>query len=358
MAQGQGELVSEGLLARVARSADVYPQSLDLVRGLILLIQLEQDAFRKASFLDDRVLTPGVQGAWFRIGQLLELPIAESPQRPLHFIFHTGHVGSTLVSRLLDECAGVLALREPAPLRSLADAFDVLECPESLLSPTQFDALIDLFVRLWRRGFAQTRSVIVKATSHAGRMAVPLLSRTATARAIYLNVRAETYLTTLLAGDNSLIDLRGHAVGRMRRLQVRCTEPLAPLHSMSSGELAAMSWLSETWSQQQAIEQLGSRVRAVDFESFLGAICEQMALILTHFDLSFGESDISRLAHSEVLTQYSKAPDNEYSPRLRAEILADSRRHNMAEIRRGRAWLESLAARNVHVAALVSGGGI
>ena len=36
------------------------------------------------------------------------------------WIFHIGHVGSTLVSRLLGELAGVLAIREPRLLRDLA----------------------------------------------------------------------------------------------------------------------------------------------------------------------------------------------------------------------------------------------
>ena len=58
--------------------------------------------------------------------------VAYSDERAVHFIFHTGHVGSTLVSRLLDETGDVLSLREPLPLRTLADAMDVLTLPESL----------------------------------------------------------------------------------------------------------------------------------------------------------------------------------------------------------------------------------
>ena len=44
-------------------------------------------------------------------------PTAEAPAQPPHFIFHLGHVASTLLARSLDEVRGTLVLREPALLR-------------------------------------------------------------------------------------------------------------------------------------------------------------------------------------------------------------------------------------------------
>ncbi len=150
--------------------------------------------------------------------------------RPLHFILHTGHVGSTLLSRLLDTTGSVLSLREPLPLRTLAEAHDVLGQPESLLSEPQFELVLDTFVRLWSRGYTATRCVVLKATSAAARVAPVLLRRNAASRAVYLNLRAEPYLATLLAGPNSPVDLRGHGAERMRRLRTRIGTPLGPLH--------------------------------------------------------------------------------------------------------------------------------
>ena len=50
------------------------------------------------------------------------------------------------MSRLLDEIDGVLPLREPLPLRTLADAHDVLHQQESLLSEARFDGDLALFM--------------------------------------------------------------------------------------------------------------------------------------------------------------------------------------------------------------------
>src|SRR4029079_6763913 len=142
------------------------------------------------------------------------------------------HVGSTLVSRLLDASGAVLSLREPLPLRTLAEASESLGLEESLLSEGQCEQLLDTFARLWCRGYPATRCVIVKATSATARLAPWLLGGRPTSRACYLNVRAEPYLATLLAGANSAADLRGHGAERMRRLRRSFATPLPPLHAL------------------------------------------------------------------------------------------------------------------------------
>ena len=220
--------------------------------GVILLIQFGEDAYRSSSFLDDRILGPATRGAWVRWSGSLgrSTPGSLTGPRPLHFIFHTGHVGSTLVSRLLDETGQVLSLREPLPLRTLAEAHDVLHAPESLLGPQQFERLLETLLRLWRRGYAATRAVVIKATSSAARLAPVLLERSAESRAIYLNLRAEPALATLLAGRIAHRPARTWgraaeaAIGTHRR-------GIAPLYTLSPGELAAMSWLAESMTRHE-----------------------------------------------------------------------------------------------------------
>ena len=56
--------MTEALLSGLAASPDVYVQKIDLARGAVLLVQLNENAYRAASFLDDRILTPGLKGAW------------------------------------------------------------------------------------------------------------------------------------------------------------------------------------------------------------------------------------------------------------------------------------------------------
>jgi hypothetical protein len=324
-------------------SPDAYPQSIDLIRGLVLVIRLDADAYRAASFLDERILGPSTQGAWLPGRVVTEAARRAANLRPLHFIFHTGHVGSTLLSRLLDETGAVLPIREPLPLRTLADARDVLGAPESLLSEPQFDSLLDMTLRLWSRGYDSTRAVVVKATSSASRVAARLLQARPHARAVYLNLRAEPYLATLLGGANSASDLRGHGPGRMRRLLARGAIEPAPLHALSPGELAALGWLVESLSQQEAVEDCPGRVLSLDFDAFLADVGDNMERVTKHLDLPVDERFLSSFARSPVLGRYSKAPEQPFDPAERLARLAQSRRDNRDEIARGMTWLEKMA---------------
>jgi len=348
--------IADTLVARIPASPDVYPQNIDLVRQAVLLVLLDEPAYRAASFLDDRILSSAMKGAWVSLSRVAGAAERASRQLPLHFIFHTGHVGSTLASRLLDETGGVLGVREPFALRVLADAHDVLGRADSLLSDAEFDATLSTLLRLWSRGYATTRTVVVKATSSAGRMAAPILGRSERAKAIYMNVRAEPYLATLLAGANSPLDLRGHAAERTRRLQKFGAAGLPPLHALAIGELAAMSWLAETATQRDAMRRFADRIVAVDFDQMLSSIEPTLARILGHFDLPHDAARVSALARSAVMTRYSKAPQYEYTPGVRAEVLRDSRRDNRAEIGKGMAWLEARARADDALASIVNAG--
>ncbi len=349
--------IGDELWAMLPVSADAYPQKLDLIRGLVLVIRFDANAYRAASFLDDRILAPSTQGAWLSLARASEAANRIADQRPLQFIFHTGHVGSTLVSRLLDETGIVLPLREPLPLRSLADAYDVLGKPESLLGESQFAAVLEMTLRLWARGYPQTSAVVVKATSSAGRMASGLLKARPQSRAICLNLGAEPYLATLLSGRNSAEDLRGHGPGRIRRLQARCTLPVGPLHDLSLGELAALGWLVETDSQQDAMRRFPDRVLAIDFDAFLADVTGFLSRILAHFGLQPDDRYLAGIGASPVLQRYSKAPERPFAADDRRLLLRESRRHNAAEISRGMAWLERMARSEQSLAGVLAGGG-
>ena len=344
MATSKTGSTAHDLVAALPDSPSSYPQKLDLVRGTVLLVGFDEEAYRAASFLDDRVLGPSTQGVWLALDRAVAAAQRGACARPLHYILHTGHVGSTLVSRLLDTTGTVLPLREPLPLRTLAEASDALGQQDSLLDESRFERVFDAFVALWRRGYPSTRSVVLKATSAAARLAPRMLGRDPGARAICLNLRAEPYLATLLAGPNSTLDLRGHGPERMRRLLRRLgPERLPFLHTLSPGELAAMSWLAETLTQHDALALAPDRVLAVDFDALLGDVSGSMARIAAHLQVQAPPHWAEGLASNPALTRYSKSPEHEYSPALRAQVLEQARREHAVELRRGIEWLAALA---------------
>lgn len=339
-------------LAQLGADATLFAQKLDLLQQTMLLVRMSPEAYRAASFLDDRLLTREITGGWAHQRDVAQR-LAGAAAKPIHFIFHAGHVGSTLVSRLLDETGRVHPLREPQTLRQLAEAHDSAGEPHSLLSTADFESWLDTQIALWRRGFAGADMVILKATSSAARLGPTLLARLPEARAIYLTLAPEPYLATLLAGANSLLDLRGMGGERVRRLTRRLGEAPGALHAMSLGELAAMTWLAERLTQDALTEAHGARVQVHDFGALLDDARGKMAAIAGHFGLAAPGDFFARLPESPVMTRYSKATEHPYSPALRLQVLAEARARHGAEIHRGLAWLERLARAHGEVAGVL-----
>lgn len=328
----------------------IFPQNLDFAREAILFLRLDRQALASASFLDDRILTPQSQGRWVRFAELAPWMEGAAPQRPLHFIFHAGHVGSTLVSRLLDE-TGALGLREPLALRVVAEEMDKASEPSRRLP---LETLLRWFTTLWSRGFPDTNAVVLKATSSAQRLAPVLLRHAPNARAVAMNLKAEPYLATLLAGENSHIDLNGHGPERHQRLARLASAAPAPLSAMSLGEIAALTWLVETLTQAQAKQTFGERILMLDFDAFLSDPAASMGAICAHFGIDAPASFFESVPKSPVLQHYSKAPEHAYTPALRAQILAQSRSTNAGEISKGMSWLDAFATHSPAAAAVLS----
>ena len=153
----------------------------------------------------------------------VEAAVAGELRTDARWIFHIGHVGSTLVSRLLGEIDGVLAVREPRLLRDLA------------LSPPEVRAALSSppVPKLMSRTFAADEIACVKATSFASEIAPELVPPGE--RALFMYARPRNYIASILAGENSLkelhalADYRAAAAGsaRHRLARHRATTPSA-----------------------------------------------------------------------------------------------------------------------------------
>src|SRR4051812_7861612 len=82
----------------IARDACWLAQAVDPTAGTVRLVAMNREAYRAASFLDDRMLQTPMDA------QIVPWPLIEEAtsgelRRDARWIFHIGHVGSTLVSR-------------------------------------------------------------------------------------------------------------------------------------------------------------------------------------------------------------------------------------------------------------------
>lgn len=326
-----------GLLHNLRTDARVYPHQLDLLNDTVLLVRLGESELREHSFLDQRVLKQGMSYEWTGWGQFAAVAGAIPAKLPA-YIFHIGHCGSTLLSRLVSAATGTPALREPLPLRSIA--FDQSDGAAALLSADDRQARLGIFERVWARGAAQT---VVKATSMCTNV-MDLVD--AGAAMVFVYQLVEVHLAVVLAGENKLQDLRGFAQNRYRRLQAFDVD-MAPLAELSVGELAALSWLAEVVSASSALRQ--RQVVTLEFDRFLEHPADSLAAVCEGLGMNVTLDACRTAVNGPIMRRYSKAPEHEYGPELRRDIIADSRRRNDSAIREGLAWIQRAAATSTAV---------
>ena len=306
------------------------------------LVRLDEAAYRAASFLDQRLLGAGYEQSVCGVAVLDAAAAALAP-RP-HYVFHTGHVGSTLISRLIGAQPGFFALREPALLRGLA---------QSAAGGTglSLDTALALLARTWR----PDERAVVKVTSFVSELAEPMLARHGGSAAIFMFVGPLSFLRGILAGPNSRAETRQLAAPRLQRLTRRLgeTEWRAELHS--EGETIAMSWLCEMTALYQAAARYRQQVFWVNFDAFLREPRAGLEAIFRFLGVAAPANDIQALAAGPLMHQYSKAPEHAYDAELRRSVLLSADAEHGAEIRRGIDWLRKVAMRHRLIEAVLDG---
>ena len=209
-------------------------QAVDPRAGLVRLVEMTAGEYRNASFLDDRMFERP------RISHLLpweevSASVPADARRDARWIFHIGHVGSTLIARLLGELDSVLSVREPRALRDL-----------TFFPPDVRGRFVPTLQALFSRTFTPEQASLLKATSFVSEIAAELLS--ADGRALHLYATPRSYISGILAGENSRKELAGMASMRAQRLASRDLR-LPP--ARSEADLAATAWACEMTSLEQ-----------------------------------------------------------------------------------------------------------
>jgi hypothetical protein len=288
------------------------------------------------------VLKQTTKGSWVPWQSITDIFNPEPEGTPASFIFHVGHCGSTLLSRLLAFADHTQSLREPLPLRTLAQDLADADDGRSFLTRRDRQLRLNLLSKMWCRGASHT---VIKATSICTGLLSQLNLITPGAKSVFIYNRPETHIATLLAGQNALLDLKGFAQLRLQRLQ-NISGLDIQLNQLSIGQLAALSWLSETTSAVSAIKNAPENITQLEFELLLLDPADTLKNVLDHLNIPANSETIEKAVNSPVLQTYSKAPEHKYNAKTRAAILNDSRAKFQQEIRDALAWLEKLAGQS------------
>jgi hypothetical protein len=330
------------LAQNLKRSPEVYPHTLDIGQDQVLFVQMLEPDFAKSPFLDQRAIAPTAKGQWSQLSNVREAVAEAALPEQLGFIFHTGHVGSTLISRLI-QGEQIFSLREPTPFRVLSQVKAELPAPESLLTPMEYQRDLDLFLKLWSRTWRPEQLTVVKATSYASECAEDVVGRDGCVAALMLYATPEAYTAGILGGPNSRIEAKILSPGRLRRLHQRLGTDVWRLHAMSEGERIAMGWACEMMAMLAGSTGHEDKVQWLDFDRFLQAPEQGLGVVFDVFGVQASPTEIQALVNGPIMDQYSKAPEHQYDAALRHDVLEQSRRANSREISDALAWLEASA---------------
>lgn len=328
------------------------PYKLDLVARRVLWLRFDAARRRDAAFLDERAIVADDAGGWSPLDALVAF--AHSDAARADAIFHIGHCGSTLLSRLLESWPGVQALREPLPLRAIAEAWPTRHGPLARLSADELDAALQALWRAWSRPLPPATRTVIKATSSCNALAAPLLDAQPSMRAVLLDVALRPYLAALLKSPAATLDAAVAAPGRLASLIDAGVGDGLRLHALSPPQQCAMGWVAERLRFARLAEgAVGDRVLRVDFDALLDAPRDVLARIASH--LSLPTDGVDAAVAAPAWGRYAKAQDHGYGRDDRAHDLALSLARHAPEVEAGERWVADFLARHPAVAAAVRG---
>lgn len=338
------------LVRRLAAGPAHFPNSLDLATDRLLLIETTEAELAAASFLDQRLIGAQTRGSWVAMRDIVATA-DRAARDDAQYIFHIGHVGSTLVSRLLGLVPDILSLREPLVLRGLAELLGKRDQVDMPWPPESIDARVAILRRLLARTFRPEQRAIIKATSFTSEIAPMLLAPEA--RALFLYTSPESYMQTILGGEASRQELAMLTGPRLLRLARRLDPMPYRAWSLDEGERVALAWTTEMLSLAAAADRMTSgSVMWLDFDAFLVNPAAALTRIAAHFGLALSPADAARIADDPITQRYSKAPEHAYTADLRRQVKAQAAQEHRDALARGMAWLDSLTRSNTDVARL------
>lgn len=332
-------------LEHLIDTPELFLRDVDPLRRRATLAPMTEDSYRASSFLDTRIQRAADRELAVPLDTLLRLvSVRGSPRKDIDYVFHVGHCGSSLVSRLLGELPEFLALREPPLLMGLARSHRRLGEAGFPISRASWDELLELSLVMLGRVWRPAQRALIKPSSHANSL-IPLLMRfTGNERALLLHVDLETYLATMLrpgvrretrlfARDFRLRDFAGLANGAA----------MAP-GDPSDPQLAAMNWLLQAREFAIALDDtaLDGRLLPVNFDTFLAAPEATLATICRFLRVAPSQDLLRAVLAGPAATRHAKSPSIGYDGNQRGRELDAARARHADEISAGMDWARSV----------------
>ncbi len=336
---------SDPRLERLTLTPELFLKDFNPDRDLAILSPMTEASYRQSIFMDDRLVRSGARDLALSLNALGRLwQRSSSPARPVHYIGHMGHCGSTLLSRLLGELPGFHCLREPPVLVGLSRSLRRIDTPGFPLDGFQWGQLLELTALMMQRTWRPTDVTVVKPTSAVGNLLPALMNRTGEERSVLLYVHLEDWLPLMLRPE----------VRRETRLFARDVR-LADFHEAAGdamespdtpGALAAMTWLLQAGEFARLLSHPRSagRVRLLHLDTLLMHPIPVLARLCDWFGKPQHPESLETVT-AQLLDADAKRPGRAYGALARSADLERARLESADEIQAGLSWARQAASR-------------
>ncbi|HHH43375.1 MAG TPA: hypothetical protein ENK49_04485 [Gammaproteobacteria bacterium] len=304
-----------------------------------VFVPMTRESYARSIFTDRQRIVPAhPSGRGVDLNRLLARFDAESiPSRPLRFIFHLAHGGSTLLSRALDCPGRSLVIREPFPLRQLAG--EDLSAIPGTMDTALWEKRLRLVVALLGRRYSDSEAVIVKANVPVNFILPQLLATQEDARGILLYSGLRQYLVSVLKGPdhrrwvgNVIRQLEG-GVKRIAALSSVRVAALAP------PEAAACLWLAQMV-QYVRILEAHDGMKSLDSDVFFEQPQATLQAIADFYGLELSHGELEDIVAGELFSRHAKLPGRSYDNAARKADMERHARENERDISEGLRWAE------------------
>lgn len=292
-----------------------------------LFRRMDRSHYHRSIFLDGRILASDDATLSLPLDELLAR-MADAPKRPVGWIFHIAHCGSTLLARALDLPERSLVLREPRPLRQLG----IERARGEGEGWRERLALAETFAG---RRYRADSPVIVKANVPVNFMLDALLPAAAAAPAIMLYFPLRAYLQAILRSPGH----RTWVVNVTTQLEPALVRLAGDIRALDVPERAALLWLAQMRCYAEAL--IGhARARSLYAETLFETPRTAIAAAAVHLGMPLGDGELDALEGQKAFGSYSKDPAIPFDNEARLAQREAMKARLDPEISRARRWLD------------------
>lgn len=305
--------------------------------GQAVFAPMDRQSYHRSIFFDQRISAapgPMVRAPLSAILQNMADRDMGEP-KPICWILHVAHCGSTLLARALDMPDRTLVVREPMTLRQIG----VLEGARASVPGQPVARSVDI-LRLARRMLEKRYDpilpVIVKCNVPVNCIATALMALRPEDKAIILHFGLDDYLSAILRSAK-----HRQWVSRVS-LETRLSEleEIGDANAMTDAERAAALWLMQMRAFIQVLDGFPNS-RSLDANALFDNPRDTLLSAASLFGIAEPRALVEHLLVGPLLTSYAKNPSVAFDNEQRLARRNATRLEIKHELEQAREWLSS-----------------